>query len=41
MLDLPRANAAQAGATNIEFLKGTIENIPLPDESVDVVITTA
>jgi arsenite methyltransferase len=39
MLDLARANAAQAGATNIEFLKGTIEDIPLPDDSVDVVIT--
>jgi SAM-dependent methyltransferase len=39
MLDLDRANAAQGGATNIEFLKGTIEDIPLPDESVDVVIT--
>ena len=30
MLDLARANAAQAGATNVEFLKGTIEDIPLP-----------
>ncbi len=39
MLDLARANAAQAGATDIEFFKGTIEDIPLPDESVDVVIT--
>ena len=39
MLDLARANAAQAGATNVEFLKGTIEDIPLPDESVDVVIS--
>jgi len=39
MLDLARANAAQAQATNVEFLKGTIEDIPLPDESVDVVIS--
>ena len=39
MLDLARANAAQAGASNVEFLKGTIEDIPLPDESVDVVIS--
>jgi arsenite methyltransferase len=39
MLDLARANAAQADATNVEFLKGTIEDIPLQDESVDVVIS--
>jgi arsenite methyltransferase len=39
MLQLARANAAMAGATNVEFLKGTIEDIPLPDESVDVVIS--
>ena len=39
MLDLARANAAHAGASNVEFLKGTIEDIPLPDESVDVVIS--
>ena len=39
MLDLARANAAKAGATNVEFLKGTIEDIPLPDASVDVVIS--
>ena len=39
MLDLARANAAQAGATNVDFLKGTIEDIPLPDGSVDVVIS--
>jgi SAM-dependent methyltransferase len=39
MLDLARANAAQAGVTNVEFLKGYIEQIPLPDESVDVVIS--
>ena len=39
MLDLARANAAQAGATNVEFLEGRIERIPLPDASVDVVIS--
>ena len=39
MLDLARANAAKAQATNVEFLKGTIEDIPLPDGSVDVVIS--
>jgi len=39
MLDLARKNAAEAGAANVEFLKGTIENIPLPDASVDVVIS--
>jgi len=39
MLALARANAAKAGATNIEFRKGTIENIPLPDGAVDVVIS--
>ena len=39
MLDLARANAAQAGATNVEFLKGTIEDILLADGSVDVVIS--
>jgi arsenite methyltransferase len=39
MLDLARLNAAEAGATNVEFLKGDIEAIPLPDESVDVVIS--
>jgi arsenite methyltransferase len=39
MLELARANAAKAGATNVEFLKGTIENVPLPDGSVDVVIS--
>src|SRR4029079_14254820 len=35
MLSLPRANAARAGATNVEFLRGNIERIPLPDASVD------
>ncbi len=39
MLDLARANAAKAGATNVEFLQGTIEDIPLPDAAVDVVIS--
>src|SRR3954447_23596407 len=39
MLDLARANATKAGATNVEFLKGTIEDIPLPDGSVDVAIS--
>lgn len=39
MLELARANAAKAGATNVEFLKGTIEDIPLGDASVDVVIS--
>jgi arsenite methyltransferase len=39
MLDLARRNADQAGVTNVEFLKGDIEAIPLPDASVDVVIS--
>jgi len=39
MLDLARKNAAEAGAQNVEFLKGEIENIPLPDSSVDVIIS--
>lgn len=39
MLELARSNAAAAGATNVEFLKGTIEDVPLPDASVDVVIS--
>ncbi len=39
MLDLARANAAKAGAANVEFRKGTIEAIPLPDAAVDVVIS--
>ncbi|HEX6876343.1 MAG TPA: arsenite methyltransferase [Nocardioidaceae bacterium] len=39
MLDLARANAAEAGVANVEFLKGTIEDVPLPDGSVDVVIS--
>jgi arsenite methyltransferase len=39
MLTLARANAAKAGATNVEFLKGQIETVPLPDAAVDVVIS--
>ena len=39
MLTLARANAAEAGAANVEFLKGEIEALPLPDASVDVVIS--
>jgi arsenite methyltransferase len=39
MLALARTNAAQAGAGNVEFLKGHIEAIPLPAETIDVVIS--
>ena len=39
MLALARENQRKAGATNVEFLKGDIEHIPLPDSSVDVVIS--
>jgi arsenite methyltransferase len=39
MLELARSNAAEAGVENVEFVKGYIEDIPLPDESVDVVIS--
>ena len=39
MLALARENQSQAGLENVEFLKGEIENIPLPDNSVDVVIS--
>jgi arsenite methyltransferase len=39
MLALARENQRKAGATNVEFLKGAIEAIPLPDNSVDVVIS--
>jgi arsenite methyltransferase len=39
MLDLARANARAAGAENAEFLRGQIEAIPLPDGSVDVIIS--
>ena len=40
MLALARENQKKAGVTNVEFLKGEIENIPLPDNSVDVIIST-
>jgi arsenite methyltransferase len=39
MLALARENQRKAGVENVEFLKGEIEKIPLPDESVDVVIS--
>lgn len=39
MLELARRNATAAGATNVEFRKGNIESIPLPDGAVDVVIS--
>jgi SAM-dependent methyltransferase len=39
MLALARENQKKAGARNVEFLKGTIENIPLPDNTVDVIIS--
>jgi arsenite methyltransferase len=39
MLALARENQRKAGATNVEFLKGEIEDIPLPDNSVDVIIS--
>jgi SAM-dependent methyltransferase len=39
MLALALANAAKAGATNVEFLKGTIEAVPLPANTIDVVIS--
>ncbi|MBV9651683.1 MAG: arsenite methyltransferase [Pseudonocardiales bacterium] len=39
MLTLARANATRAGAPNVEFVKGTIEAIPLPDSSIDVIIS--
>ena len=39
MLALARENQRNAGATNVEFLKGEIEQIPLPDNSVDVIIS--
>jgi SAM-dependent methyltransferase len=39
MLALARANAAEAGATNVDFLKGQIEAIPLPADTIDVVIS--
>jgi arsenite methyltransferase len=39
MLDLARKNAAEANVTNVEFLRGQIESIPLPSNSVDVIIS--
>jgi len=39
MLDLARENQRKAGATNVEFLQGEIESIPLPDDHVDVIIS--
>jgi ubiquinone/menaquinone biosynthesis C-methylase UbiE len=39
MLALAQENKRKAGAQNVEFLKGEIENIPLPDNSVDVIIS--
>jgi arsenite methyltransferase len=39
MLDLARRNAVEAGLDNVEFLKGTIESLPLPEASIDVVIS--
>src|SRR5450756_958524 len=39
MLALARENQRQAGVENVEFLRGEIENIPLPDNSVDVIIS--
>jgi arsenite methyltransferase len=39
MLELARANAREAGVTNVEFVRGYIEELPLPDASVDVIIS--
>ncbi len=39
MLALARKNQRKAGVTNVEFLKGDIENVPLPDNSVDLIIS--
>jgi len=39
MLELARKNQAEAGITNVEFLRGEIESIPLPDATVDVIIS--
>ncbi len=39
MLELARRNQREAGVENVEFLKGTIEDVPLPDDSVDVIIS--
>jgi arsenite methyltransferase len=39
MLELARRNQREAGVANVKFLKGTIEEVPLPDDSVDVIIS--
>jgi SAM-dependent methyltransferase len=39
MLELANANKMKAGATNVEFLRGNIENIPLPSNTADVIIS--
>ena len=39
MLELARSNQREAGVENVEFLKGEIERVPLPDDSVDVIIS--
>lgn len=39
MLDLARENATRAGVENVEFLRGMIENVPLPDAAVDVIVS--
>ncbi len=39
MVELARANAAEAGVENVEFVRGYLEDVPLPDASVDVVIS--
>ena len=39
MLSLAQRNAAEAGVSNVEFLKGKIEDVPLPASSIDVVIS--
>ena len=39
MLDIARGNASEAGARNVEFIKGYIEDIPLPEAAVDVIIS--
>jgi arsenite methyltransferase len=39
MLELARRNQAEAGVENVEFLRGTIEDVPLPDDTVDVIIS--
>jgi ubiquinone/menaquinone biosynthesis C-methylase UbiE len=39
MLELARRNQAEAGVENVEFVKGTIEDVPLPDDSVDVIVS--